>query len=87
MSIPTAPPARVEAAPWLGGTLTIRGVGGTAVVRPGMIDRLTIGTLAVQRVSIRTVDMAAGSIGGVVGQETLRLFENDLDMPRRTATF
>ena len=76
-----------EAAPRLGGTLTIRGVGGTAVVRPGMIDRLTIGTLAVQRVSIRTLDTAVGSIGGGVGQETLRLFEIDRDMPRRTATF
>ena len=81
------PAARAEAAPRLGGTLTMPGVGGTAVVQPGMIDRFTIGTLAIQRVSIRTVDMAAGSIGVVVGREALRLFENDLDMPRRTATF
>ena len=81
------PAARAEAAPRLGGTLTMPGVGGTAVVRPGVVDRLTIGTLAVQRVSIRTLDTAAGNIGVVVGREALRLFENDLDMPRRTATF
>ena len=81
------PAARAEAAPRLGGTLTILGVGGTAVVQPGMIERLTIGTLAIQQVSIRTVDMAAGSIGGVVGREALRLFEIELDMPRRATTF
>ena len=81
------PAARAEAAPRLGGTLTMPGVGRTAVVQPGMIDRFTIGTLAIQRVSIRTVDMAVGSIGGGGGQETLRLFEIELDTPGRTATF
>ena len=76
-----------EAAPRLGGTLTMPGVGGTAVVRPGVVDRLTIGTLAVQRVSIRTLDTAVGNIGGVVGREALRLIDIDRDMPRRATTF
>ena len=87
MSIPPVPAARAEAAPRVGGTLTMPGVGGTAVVRPGMIARLTIGTLAIQQVSIRTIDTAVGNIGVVVGREALRLFEIELDMPGRTATF